>query len=308
MLREQISKVPFVLKHEGVLAVGARVLGTLCEELQRVYLPLMRTRFSCPCCEYSGPFLTVRGQRHCMCPRCGALPRHRFLRLALEALGPTRLSSWSILHIAPELTLQRWLARQSSRYVTADLARGLQAHSFSNQLGVNCDLRELPFPDCTFDLVIASHVLEHIKEDRPAINEIYRVLASGGIALLPVPTVAGELTIEYDQPHPHEQYHVRAPGLDYFDRYREAGFDVTVRSSREFPEQYQIFAHEDRTKWPSAERPLLPKQAGVRHNEYLPICRKTSVNLRGFAEKGSCEHEDLRRAFEKHSVAFEPLQ
>ncbi|HEV2494766.1 MAG TPA: methyltransferase domain-containing protein [Terriglobia bacterium] len=214
----------------------------------------------------------------------------------------------SILHIAPEPTLQTWLERHSNHYVATDLARGLQADSFSNRLGVVCDLRRLPFHDFTFDLVIASHVLEHIKEDRPAIQEIYRVLASEGIALLPVPIVAGDLTIEYNQPHPHEQYHVRAPGLDYFDRYREAGFSVAVRSSGEFPEQYQIFAYEDRTKWPSAERPLLPKQAGARHKEYLPICQKRNVGLTKLTAEGSRGLEERERKSEGRTVASEPLR
>jgi len=305
MLREQISKVPYVLRHEGILAVGRRILGTLSEELQRLYLPVVGTRFSffCPCCEYVGRFLGVRGQKHCQCPRCGALPRHRLLRLVLDALLEQRPpGSMSILHIAPEPTLQHWLERQSRAYVAADLAHGLQVNSFTGQLAVVCDLRRLPFQDRSFDLVIASHVLEHIKEDWPAIQEIYRVLAWEGIALLPVPIVAGDLTIEYHRPHPREQYHVRAPGLDYFERYREAGFNVTVRSSAEFPEQYQIFAYEDRTKWPSAERPMLPKQNGARHKEYLPICQKPGNNLsrptaegnREFACGGSGARETLR--------------
>jgi ubiquinone/menaquinone biosynthesis C-methylase UbiE len=44
-----------------------------------------------------------------------------------------------------------------------------------------CDVRRLPFSSCTFDAVIANHMLYHIKPDRPvALAEIRRVLKPGG--------------------------------------------------------------------------------------------------------------------------------
>jgi ubiquinone/menaquinone biosynthesis C-methylase UbiE len=39
----------------------------------------------------------------------------------------------------------------------------------------------------TFDIIWASHILEHVKDDIKAIQEITRVLKKGGIAVLPVP-------------------------------------------------------------------------------------------------------------------------
>jgi len=49
------------------------------------------------------------------------------------------------------------------------------------------DATALPFPDGSFDLVIASEVLEHIPADRAALREITRVLAPGGTAAVTVP-------------------------------------------------------------------------------------------------------------------------
>lgn len=46
---------------------------------------------------------------------------------------------------------------------------------------------ELPFPDGTFDRVIAAEVLEHIPEDRGAIAELARVLRPGGTIAVTVP-------------------------------------------------------------------------------------------------------------------------
>ncbi len=49
------------------------------------------------------------------------------------------------------------------------------------------DATAMPFPDGSFDRVIAAEVLEHIPGDQQAINEIARVLAPGGIAAVTVP-------------------------------------------------------------------------------------------------------------------------
>lgn len=46
---------------------------------------------------------------------------------------------------------------------------------------------ELPFNDKSFDRIICSELLEHIKDDRKAIAEIHRVLKPDGIALITVP-------------------------------------------------------------------------------------------------------------------------
>lgn len=45
----------------------------------------------------------------------------------------------------------------------------------------------LPFPDNYFNRVLASEVLEHVKDDQKAIGEIHRVLKPGGIAMISVP-------------------------------------------------------------------------------------------------------------------------
>ena len=45
----------------------------------------------------------------------------------------------------------------------------------------------LPFPDSTFDRVIAAEVLEHIPDDVSAMRELARVLKPGGVAAVSVP-------------------------------------------------------------------------------------------------------------------------
>jgi ubiquinone/menaquinone biosynthesis C-methylase UbiE len=49
------------------------------------------------------------------------------------------------------------------------------------------DATAMPFPDGSFDRVIAAEVLEHIPADQAAMNEIARVLRPGGVAAITVP-------------------------------------------------------------------------------------------------------------------------
>jgi SAM-dependent methyltransferase len=52
---------------------------------------------------------------------------------------------------------------------------------------VNGDATLLPFPDGSFDKVIAAEVLEHLPADQNAMNEIARILRPGGVAAVTVP-------------------------------------------------------------------------------------------------------------------------
>lgn len=62
-------------------------------------------------------------------------------------------------------------------------ARGFDA--YVSQAGM------LPFNDHCFDSVVMDNVLEHIKEPRPILDEILRVLKPGGILLVGVPGERG---------------------------------------------------------------------------------------------------------------------
>jgi SAM-dependent methyltransferase len=52
---------------------------------------------------------------------------------------------------------------------------------------VLADATAMPFPDGSFDRVIAAEVLEHIPADQAAMNEVARVLRPGGVAAVTVP-------------------------------------------------------------------------------------------------------------------------
>ena len=54
------------------------------------------------------------------------------------------------------------------------------------------DATKLPFPDNTFDRIIASEVLEHVPDDHAAMAELTRVLKPGGVLAATVPAFLPE--------------------------------------------------------------------------------------------------------------------
>jgi SAM-dependent methyltransferase len=173
-------------------------------------------------------------------------------------------SLMNLIHFAPESFLTKRLRQTFRSYTTADLSMPRVDH--------HVDLTRLPFTDASYDVVYASHVLEHIKDDVVAIQEIRRILRPNGLAILPVPVV-GDRTVEYAEPNPVEHGHVRAPGLDYYDKYRKVFSDVEVFSSEEFEPIYQVFVYEDRSHWPTPQMPQRLPSYGPRHADFVPVCR-----------------------------------
>ena len=188
-------------------------------------------QFECPVCNYQGPFVTFNWfagvRKHAICPKCESLERHRLQYLALKnVLNDLGDREMRMLHFAPEPFFQEMFSERFEPYETADL--------FMNGVNHKVDIQNLPFEGGSYDFVFASHVLEHIQDDVKAIREIRRVLRPNGVAVLPVPIVS-ERTIEYPEANPHEGGHVRAPGLDYFDKYKQFFGRVEVYSSESFP-------------------------------------------------------------------------
>jgi SAM-dependent methyltransferase len=67
-----------------------------------------------------------------------------------------------------------------------DFARAGEARSHADKI-VNAAGEGLPFPDESFDLILSHEVLEHVRDDRLAVQEMVRVLRPGGRIVLFVP-------------------------------------------------------------------------------------------------------------------------
>jgi SAM-dependent methyltransferase len=92
----------------------------------------------------------------------------------------------------------------------------------------------LIFQDQSFDVIICSHVLEHIPDDKTAMMELYRVLVSEGVAYIQVPYRRDHETDEdpnITDPKEREKRwgqfdHVRLYGKDLKLRLESVGFLV----------------------------------------------------------------------------------
>jgi SAM-dependent methyltransferase len=156
-------------------------------------------RVHCPCCDRTfQEFMpdVARGRENISCPSCGTHGRHRSLWLYLEQSGVLERSH-SVLHFAPEEVLQERLTSDPSlTYTSADIASSAAAHHF--------DIEEIPFDDGMFDLVLCVHVLEHVRDDQRALDELFRVTRRGGTAIIGVP-------IDPSRSHTHEDPKILTP-------------------------------------------------------------------------------------------------
>lgn len=210
----------------------------------------------CPICSFSGKKF-VNGN---ICPRCWGGARHRLLALYIKnILRPSTDSK--ILDIAPN--------RATGYIFNKNLCKNYISIDLDSPVAMcNMDLTSLAFRDNKFDLIICFHVLEHIKNDTKAIEEIYRVLKPDGAAILQVPfSGKNGHTFELDSydytdkkmnmklyGHPG---HVRRYGeKDYLAKLKTIGFKVKLDN------YVQTFSDADIAKY------------GLDKNKTIYVCHK----------------------------------
>ena len=203
----------------------------------------------CPVCDhYSSEFLPmvwknneVPGRENVKCPYCYSFERHRMMYLYLKR--KTDLLSHpgrrQVLHIAPEPCLRVIFKKTVGRaYRTADL--------LDPTVDLKIDICNIALPDNSFDVILCSHVLEHVPDDQRAMREFSRILKPNGYALIMVP-VTSEKTFEdwtITDPKVRNQVfgmdHVRCYGPDVEDRLRANNFEVSCTYSRDFMSQEEM--------------------------------------------------------------------
>ncbi len=173
-----------------------------------------------------------------------------------ERTGLFDRNTKKMLHISPESMFEDVFKKHPSiDYISGDLNE--------EKAMTKVDITDIEYPAGTFDVIYASHVLEHVPEDRRAMCEVHRVLSSQGWAILQVPINAEETFGDPSVTDPKERErlfgqrnHVRRYGSDYRDRLEECGFNVTKYPATRVVGESNI------------------KRMGIMENENVYLCKK----------------------------------
>lgn len=163
-----------------------------------------------------------------LCPACGSRSRTRRL---YHLLTENKALHGNILHFSPSRSLYRTFKKlQSITYFSTD---------FENEFVADyrIDIRKIDFEDSYFNTIICYHILEHIEEDRTAMQELFRVLKPDGTCYLQTPFKDGAIYEDATKIRGSQRLkafgqedHVRiysAEGLK--KRLEEVGFKVSVK-------------------------------------------------------------------------------
>lgn len=179
----------------------------------------------CPICEKEiAFFLTVNKNRRAIhCPNCSSFPRHRamWLYLTKENLLNSKIK---ILHVSPEPSMYNVMSHMENYTAIDKFASG---YAYPKSV-LRMNIEQLDFDDAFFDLIICSHVLEHVDDDIAAMKEMRRVIKSTGEILVMIP-------IETDLEFTYEDKSITSPKerLKHFgqiDHLRLYGMDFPKRA------------------------------------------------------------------------------
>ena len=176
------------------------------------------------------PYGYAKVSDNVLAPGTLSLERHRLFWLYLKNETTFFSAPLRVLHFAPEQAfVQKFKKQKNLTYTTTDLNSPIA--------DVKADICDLPFKDNSFDFIICNHVLEHIPDDTKAMQELYRVLAPSGTAIVQVPYDAkreitfedNTITDQRERTRIFGQYdHLRVYGMDYFKKLSSIGFEVNA--------------------------------------------------------------------------------
>jgi SAM-dependent methyltransferase len=208
----------------------------------------------CPVCGWRGrAFRTFLSADevipHSICPGCGSFDRHRQLVLGVReelrrvhGREPAVMIGFSLSSAMRYLLEHEGLRRCYRSDVDASDRR------FSPDLVT--DLRQAAVRNDSVDWVFCSHVLEHIAELEPCVDELLRMLRPGGTAWIQVPIEPGLSCSRSIPIDPHRAHaHAWQFGPDFGDLLERPGWEIReIRAEEtlatELRQRYGIAAEE----------------------------------------------------------------
>lgn len=130
------------------------------------------------------------------CPKCEASDRERvyamYLSQEFSKMKETG-RTYKFLDFAPSSSLSKFIKQHSFiNYRSADL--------YMKGVDDKVDITDLHiYESDSFDMILCSHVLEHVEHDVKAMKELYRVLNKHGFAIIVVPINLG-LKEDFEDP------------------------------------------------------------------------------------------------------------
>lgn len=202
----------------------------------------------CAVCRWQGD--AFGGVDHCessVCPQCGAIGRDRWLFHCLTSCVPGIGARTRLMETSPRLghPYKDAMAARVS-YLASDYDQ--RAH----KADVAIDLQKIDLPDASLDVVMTSHVLEHVPDTSAALSELYRVLVPGGSVILLVPVLQG-VTAPPAEPEFHGD---DTPvfwrfGLDLTKTLQSHGFETRLLCTADFARH----ASSGNAHWPEGISP-----------------------------------------------------
>jgi SAM-dependent methyltransferase len=195
-----------------------------------IYIFYAGNNHQCTICEKTfRKFLTnQRGEE--LCPSCGSMPRDRRLFSEFKK-EKSETGVVKLLDFSPSRSLYRKLSKDKSiRYYPTDLSTDFISE-------YQYDITKIPVVDGFFDFIFCFHILEHIDDDKAAIQELFRTLKKGGKAFVQTPFIEGNI---YENPavktdddrlkHFGQADHVRIYSVNGLaERLKNEGFEVEIK-------------------------------------------------------------------------------
>jgi len=187
-------------------------------------------QFHCNVCDKNlRKFLKLNNETR-LCPNCGSISRDRRLWKLLNT--EFLREKIRILDFSPSRCIYRKLKKHSSvTYISTDISGDFLSDK-------RLDITNIEINDNSYDLIICYHILEHIKNDSLAMDELFRILTNKGICIIQTPFIKGNIyedfsiTTNQDRlNHFGQEDHVRIYSVGGLkERLIKSGFQVEVKN------------------------------------------------------------------------------
>lgn len=210
-------------------------------------------------------FRDMGNRKNCICTKCGSYERTRVMKLFLDAYS--HLEGASIFHLAPERGLFAHLSEIAGEYVTGDIDLERYSHIPAIHRVDLCEpetFRNLG----RFDLIIHSHVIEHVPCNYTAVLiNLHRLLKPGGIHMFAMPIYGS--AFEEDLREMSEAEKERRFGqYDHCRKFSPVDLDRTLGAIFPIPHEYNLLNHFSESTLDEANIPSIARQGYTGHSVF----------------------------------------